>query len=271
MRLSASLVLYNNDPAEFGAAIASFLDGSDGTLTVIDNSPAPLSHPLFSNDRVEYVFAGENLGFGRGHNRALTMIGDRSDVHLLLNPDVVFGTDVLPALVNFLQAHPDAGAVMPSIRYRDGSLQRLCKLLPTPIDLLLRRFVPIPALRRRINHRYELHRLSQSAPVPIPSLSGCFLLVRTGALAAIGGFDERFFMYMEDVDLVRRIGDRWATMYEPRVSVTHGYAKASYSDPHLRAAHIRSALIYFAKWGFVFDRTRWTRNRATLERLRRQR
>lgn len=270
MRLSASLVLYNNDPNDFGAAIASYLDGSDGTLTVIDNSPAPLTHPLFADSRVKYVFAGENLGFGRGHNRALEMIGSRSDVHLLLNPDVVFGTEVLPALLDFLHKHPEAGAVMPSIRYRDGSLQRLCKLLPTPVDLLLRRFVPIAALRRRINHRYELHCLPQSAPTAVPSLSGCFLLVRTQALIAIGGFDERFFMYMEDVDLVRRIGDRWSTMYEPRVAVTHGYAKASYSDPRLRAAHIRSALIYFKKWGFMVDRTRRDRNRATLGRLHRQ-
>ncbi len=271
MRLSASLVLYNNDPAEFGAAIASYLDGSHGTLTVIDNSPVSLTHPLFSNNRVEYVFAGENLGFGRGHNRALAMIGNRSDAHLLLNPDVAFGADVLPELIAFLRAHPGVGAVMPNVRYRDGSLQQLCKLLPTPVDLLLRRFLPIPALRRWINQRYELHGLSQSAPSAIPSLSGCFLLVRTEALGAIGGFDERYFMYMEDVDLVRRIGDRWTTMYEPRVSVTHGFAKASYSDPRLRAAHIRSALIYFAKWGFVLDRTRRVRNRATLDQLLRQR
>ena len=271
MRLSSSLVLYNNDPVEFGEAISSYLDGSDGTLTVIDNSPVPLVHPLFADDRVEYVFAGENLGFGRGHNRALAMIGDRSDVHLLLNPDVAFGTEVLPALIDFLHAHPGAGMVMPSVRYRDGSLQRLCKLLPTPVDLFLRRFVPIAALRYWINRRYELHDLPQSKPAAIPSLSGCFLLVRTEALTAIGGFDERFFMYMEDVDLVRRIGDRWTTMYEPCVSVMHGYAKASYSDRRLRAAHIRSALLYFAKWGFVIDRTRRVRNRATLRRLRQQR
>ncbi|MBD8552725.1 glycosyltransferase family 2 protein [Sphingomonas sp. CFBP 8764] len=270
MRLSASLVLYNNDPAEFGMAIASYLNGSNGTLTVIDNSPVPLTHPQFADDRVEYVFAGENLGFGRGHNRALAMIGDRSDAHLLLNPDVAFGAEVLPRLLDFLQTHPGVGAIMPSIRYRDGSLQQLCKLLPTPVDLLLRRFVPIAALRRRINQRYELHGLSQSAPSAIPSLSGCFLLVRTEALTSIGGFDERFFMYMEDVDLVRRIGDRWTTMYQPGVSVTHGYAKASYSDPRLRAAHIRSALSYFAKWGFFVDRTRHVRNRATLERRLRQ-
>lgn len=268
MRLSASLVLYENDPSEFGVAIADYLAGSDGTLTIIDNSPVPLDHPRFADARVDYVFAGENLGFGRGHNLALSRIGDRSDVHLFLNPDVAFGVEVLPALVDFLAVHAGVGAVMPSIRYRDGSLQRLCKLLPTPVDLLLRRFVPVGALRQRINRRYELHGLSQTTPAAIPSLSGCFLLVRTEALSAIGGFDERFFMYMEDVDLVRRIGDRWTTMYEPRVAVTHGYAKASYSNPRLRRAHIRSALAYFAKWGFVFDGQRRRRNRETLARLR---
>jgi GT2 family glycosyltransferase len=271
MRLTASLVLYQNDPAEFGVAIASYLDGSDGSLIVVDNSPAPLSHPAFSDPRVEYIFAGANLGFGRAHNLALAHVAGDSDAHLLLNPDVAFGPDVLPALVSFLALHPDAGAVMPSIRYRDGSIQRLCKLLPTPIDLLLRRFVPINAVRQHINRRYELHGLSQDKAISIPSLSGCFLLVRTEALVAIGGFDGRYFMYMEDVDLIRRIGDRWETMYEPHVSVTHGYAKESYSNPRLRRAHIRSALQYFLKWGFLFDRTRRARNRAALARTQRRR
>lgn len=267
MRLSASLVLYNNDPEEFGVAIKSYLDGSDGRLIVIDNSPIPLSHATFADPRVEYLFAGANLGFGRGHNLALAHLEGRSDAHLLLNPDVEFGPEVMPILIAYLSAHPDVGAVMPSVRYRDGSLQRLCKLLPTPMDLLLRRFVPINMLRQRINNRYELHDLSQSEAGAVPSLSGCFLLVRTEALAAVGGFDERYFMYMEDVDLVRRIGDRWQTMYQPGVAVRHGYAKESYSNPHLRRAHMRSALAYFWKWGFVFDKTRRDRNRDTLARV----
>lgn len=264
MKLSASLVLYNNNPDQYSRAILDFLQGCDSTLVVIDNSPEPLQHPLFQDPRVQYEFMDANLGFGRGHNRALSMLNGQSDFHLFLNPDILFKQDVLPRLLDYISHDPAIGAIMPRIEYPDGSLQRLCKLLPTPVDLLFRRFIPLRAIQDRINTRYELHRLSQCEPNPIPSLSGCFLLVRTQAVGEIGGFDERYFMYMEDVDLVRRIGDRWKTIYQPAVRVTHDYEKASYRSKTLLKAHIRSAILYFMKWGWVFDTERRRRNRKAI-------
>lgn len=267
MRLSASLVLYNNRAEQFGEAIRCFLEGSEGSLVVVDNSPTQLQHPLLGHPRVRYEFSGENLGFGRAHNRALSIIGNSSDVHLYMNPDVSFGPEVLPTLLAYFGCHETVGAAMPRIEYLDGSLQRLCKLLPTPVDLIFRRFVPIPSVQAAINKRYELHALPQDEPIAVPSLSGCFLLARTGILHDLGGFDERFFMYMEDVDLVRRIGGAWSTMYVPSVSIFHGYEKASYKNKVLRRAHARSAFAYFSKWGWVFDRERAQRNRQMISRV----
>jgi GT2 family glycosyltransferase len=268
MQLSASLVLYNNNPDQFGKAMLSFLEGSDGQLVVIDNSPERLHHPLFQDPRVRYMFAGENLGFGRGHNRALSILAGESDYHLFLNPDIAFDEGVLPWLLEYMGQNPDIGALMPRIEYPDGSLQQLCKLLPTPVDLLLRRFIPVRGVQRRINTRYELHGLPQNEANVIPSLSGCFLLVRTGAVSEVGGFDERYFMYMEDVDLIRRIGDRWKTVYQPSVCVSHGYEKASYRNKTLMKAHIRSAFLYFSKWGWFFDKKRRRRNKDALAKVR---
>lgn len=268
MLLTGSLVLYNNSAEQFGEAIRCFLDGSDGRLVVIDNSPAPLVHPLFEHERVRYQFAGENLGFGRAHNRALSLIGSDSDVHLYLNPDISFGPEVLPELLDHFSKNEAAGAVMPRIEYMDGSLQRLCKLLPTPLDLIFRRFIPVPAIRRAINRRYELHDLPQDRVTEIPFLSGCFLLARTQILHDLGGFDERFFMYMEDLDLVRRIGDRWETNYVPGVSVSHGYQRASLTDGKLQKIHIQSAVSYFRKWGWIRDPERARRNAKVISRIR---
>lgn len=262
MKLTASLVLFHNDPVQFGASIRSFLEGCDGFLYVVDNSAEPLKHQLFSHFRVKYFFAGENLGFGKAHNRAIEfMVGD-SDVHLLLNPDVVFRPHVLPELVAFLDAYPQVGALMPKIVYPDGSLQNLCKLLPTPIDLIFRRFISSERIKAIVNRRYEMHGLPQDVPSCVPTLSGCFLLVRSKLLRKLGGFDERFFMYMEDVDLVRRIGDEAMTVYFPKVEVVHDYAKGSYRNRKLLAYHLRSAFLYFSKWGWFFDRVRWSRNRS---------
>lgn len=270
-RISASLVLFHNDPAQYGLAMQSFLEGvPQGILFVVDNSAQPLQHPLFSHPRVRYVHAGRNLGFGAGHNVAIARLGGLSDLHLLLNPDIRFGPDVLPALAAQMARQPDIGALMPQVIYPDGELQRLTKLLPTPVDLILRRFIPSEATRERINRRYELHGLPQDRPSDVPSLSGCFLLVRTDLLVSLGGFDERYFMYMEDVDLVRRIGDGARTVYDPSVRVVHDYAKGSYRNRKLLGYHLRSALSYFTKWGWLFDGERTRRNRRVLDLLRHQ-
>jgi GT2 family glycosyltransferase len=271
--LTGSLVLYRNDPAIFEAAMRCFLDGSVGSLLfVVDNSEAPLSSPFFDHPRVRYVFAGRNLGFGAGHNLALALIekldGAPAQAHLFLNPDVTFGPDILPTLLGEMTLDPSIGAVMPKVLFPDGQLQRLCKLLPTPADLLLRRFLPIQAWVDALNRRYELFDLPQNSQQDVPSLSGCFLMVRSTLLKQVGGFDERYFMYMEDVDLVRRLGDHARTVYIPSVAIEHGYGRGSYQNPKLLRYHLRSACIYFNKWGWLSDTVRGERNRHTLNRLR---
>jgi len=158
-------------------------------------------------------------------------------------------------------------AAMPQIRYPDGSLQRLCKLLPTPSDLLVRRFLPIRSLQERLNSRYELHSLPQDRASEVPTLSGCFLAMRSADLLAIDGFDERFFMYMEDVDLVRRLSRRGAVRYRPDIHVVHEYAKGSYRSRKLLGYHLKSAILYFNKWGWFIDSYRRRINAACLDRL----
>jgi GT2 family glycosyltransferase len=261
-RLTASLVLYKSEPEEFETSMRSFLAApADGVLVVSDNSPRPLRSELFVHPRVVYIHNGSNLGFGSGHNRAFRAIADRSDCHLLLNPDVAFGADVLPYLAGVMAADLTIGAIMPQIRYADGSLQRLCKLLPTPADLIVRRFLPQGRWTARQQQRYEMFGLPQDRPSVVPTLSGCFLLVRSSIFARVGGFDENFFMYMEDFDLVRRIADHGTTVYDPHVHIIHHYQKGSYRNRRLLGYHLRSAVRYFNKWGWLVDAERASRNR----------
>lgn len=264
MRISASLVLFHNKPEVYCVAIKSFLDACDGTLYVVDNSLTPLRHEYFSHPRVMYIYPGKNLGFGSAHNLALKHLREPSEAHLILNPDISFSPEVIPHLINRMSAETDIGALMPKIVYLNGELQRLCKLLPTPLHLIFRRFVPFPRLRKYIDEVYELSGLRQDIPSDVPSLSGCFLLVRSSVLQKVKGFDERYFMYMEDVDLIRRINDIARTVYDPAVFVSHGYGKGSYRDKKLLYYHIRSAIKYFNKWGWFVDSVRASRNRQIL-------
>lgn len=267
-KLTASLVLYNSKPVQFEIAISSFIEAAPGSqLFVMDNSPMPLQSIWFEHPQVVYVQNECNMGFGAAHNRAMLSCLASSELHLILNPDIRLNTNAISFLVGRFEADPGLAAAMPTILYPDGELQRLCKLLPTPLDLLIRRFLPITIVRRRFDRIYEMHDLSQKVASEVPSLSGCFLLAKSSALHEVGGFDERFFMYMEDVDLVRRLASIGKVMYFPNVSVIHDYGKGSYRNPKLLRYHINSAVKYFNKWGWVFDRQRSKRNAVMLSSL----
>ena len=214
-----------------------------------------------------YVRPGKNLGFGRGHNVALKQLaGVDAPYHLILNPDIVFDADALGRLADVMDSRPDVGLVMPKILYPDGSHQYLCKLLPAPIDLVLRRFLPGPwkGLARKRTTLYELRFLDPDMPAYVPSLSGCFMFARRSVLEAVGGFDERFFLYMEDVDLCRQMLGVSRLLYWPGVTVEHVHQMGSYRSRKLLLLHMRSAIQYFNKWGWIRDNSRTQINRATL-------
>jgi GT2 family glycosyltransferase len=203
----------------------------------------------------KYMFPGKNLGFGGGHNLALRADCDSSEYHLVLNPDVHFAPDILRILYQFMSDEEAVGLVMPKILYPDGTDQPLCKQFPTPLDLISRRFlggVGRSLFAKRLD-RYELRHLDMESAREIPCLSGCFMFIRSAVLREVGLFDERYLMYMEDVDLCRRIGAKYKTVFYPTVAVTHGYTKGSYRDPKLLKYHLQSAFKYFWKWGWVCD------------------
>jgi GT2 family glycosyltransferase len=99
----------------------------------------------------------------------------------------------------------DAGMYLPRIFKGDGVDQHGARLLPTPMNLFARRFSP--ALAEKLDQQYLLKTYSIEKPIFAPNLIGCFMLFSSEKLLALGGFDERFFMYMEDVDLSRRCAE----------------------------------------------------------------
>jgi GT2 family glycosyltransferase len=269
LQISASIVLYKNDPAEVLAAVASLTSSSlQVGLMAIDNSPTEELREAVESLGAEYHFIGSNVGFGAGHNIALRAYMGRSEYHLILNPDVHFDPQILTPLYDFMQANRNVGLVMPRVLYPDGSEQRLCKLLPRPIDLIVRRFGgPLGKLFQSGADRYLLKGVRMDQPGFVPCVSGCFMLVRTETLVRIGLFDERYFMYMEDVDLCRRVAEIADTFFFPGVAIIHEYAKGSYRSKRLLKYHIQSAWRYFEKWGWFVDQTRDRLNERMLARL----
>ena len=141
----------------------------------------------------------------------------------------------------FMQANEDVGLCMPRVYHYDGTEQRLCKLLPTPKDLIIRRFIPDGDYKDKISRIYNMWDADYEKVMDVPFLSGSFMFMRAAVLEKVKGFDERFFLYCEDLDLCRRIGEVSRTVYFPGAKIYHGYQKASYLNTKLMLIHSLSA------------------------------
>lgn len=269
--VTASIVLYKTPEFELERLLDCLKQSSVQIKTyLVDNSPEPLGYACLRSEGVEYIRAESNRGYGAGHNIALRKILGSSEFHFVLNPDIYFERVELERMLHFIRQDPAIGQLMPKVLYPDGSLQYLCKLLPTPADLFLRRFSfgAIGKWTARQAELFELRHTGYDKVMDIPYLSGCFMLLRVSALREVGLFDERFFMYAEDIDISRRMHAACRTVFYPSATVFHNHARDSYKSGRALLMHIRSLIKYFNKWGWFRDSQRSKVNREIMEQLR---
>jgi hypothetical protein len=270
--ITSSIVTFRNNLATLEKTIKSFLNTElKVKLYIVDNSHSNEIINICKDRRVEYIFNNKNLGFGAAHNIVIRKIEDESKYHLILNPDIYFSQGTLEKVLDFMEINRDIGFVLPKVLYPNGSLQYLCRLLPKPLDLFLRRF-NFPFLRfitEKQDLVYELKFADYNKPMDVPYLSGCFMFIRNDIFKYVGIFDERFFMYFEDLDLSRRIHKKYRTVYYPDAVIFHEYEKGSSRSIRLLKYHIFSTIKYFNKWGWFFDKERMRVNNKTLEYLKR--
>lgn len=265
--LTVSFVLYNTAADEVVRAIDQVRASvPDARIVLVDNSPEPNPVPATHRNLVSLIRPGCNLGYGAGHNLAFVLSAE-DDYHAVLNTDLVYSSDVFPALVAFMNARPDVGLAMPRVCYPDGSIQHLCRLLPHPLDVLGRGFLAGSKWTRRRNDRYEFRDWSYAEVAEFPFLSGCFMMLRRSVLDEVGGFDERFFMYGEDVDLSRRITKHHRTMFAPVATVQHEYRSQGGGYRRLISKVVNLSR-YFNKWGWWYDRDRDVLNEKTVTAIK---
>ncbi len=268
--VNISIVTYKEDPLVLKEALVSCSGFSGkGHIYLIDHSPGnSLQKEIESFPKVRYVFNPENPGYGAGHNSAIKRSMDEgAKYHVVMNPDIYFEKDVIETIAGFMDENENIGMLMPKILFPNGQLQYLCKLLPTPFDLIFRRFIPGKKWKSERNNIYELRFTKYNRTMRVPCLSGCFMVLRTSVLEKSGVFDEKFFMYLEDVDLCRRVGAISDNIYFPDAVVYHQYKKGSYKKINLLIKHIASAIKYFNKWGWITDHDRKKINCKTLKIL----
>lgn len=264
--INVSIVLYENCYEPVAQLVHTLRTSKNvAEIFLVDNSKK--QEARFAMLPATYIFNHKNLGYGKGHNIAFyRTLTAHVPYHLAINADTKFDASILGTIATYMDHEPDIGALMPKVFYPSGKIQYLCRLLPTPMDLIGRRFLPNAWTEHRIA-RLEMHASDYNHLLDMPHISGCFMFIRTEALRRVGLFDPRYFLYMEDVDLTRRIRKCYRTVFYPKVSIVHVHEQGSYKNNRLLMVHITSAIRYFNKWGWRCDTERDRINAETLRQI----
>ena len=229
-------------------------DGVTFDIISVDNASSDGSGDYLKNQHFKKILSSRNLGFGAAVNLA---VGQAEGLYLLmLNPDTSLPLGALQSLFEFAECHPNAGIVSAMLISLDGGIQLSARKLPRRRDFFLGRGSPL--FRFGITNEKEAGYIipPDEQPLQVPSVSATALLIKHEIFTNIGGFDPRFFMYLEDVDLCRRIsGNGFEIWMLPSVKIKHSWRKSSKSRPYFASfQHHLSVYKYFSKYnpGQVF-------------------
>ena len=244
IEISATIVTYNEDIDTLQKTVDCFLKTPLlKKLYLVDNSPTDSLKDYFKQEEITYIFTGKNLGFGTAHNLVISKL--TSEFHLILNPDITFNPQVLPNLIRELKKQVKVAMISPKIVYPDGSMQYYCRKYPNFSELVYRRL----RLFKRKTQESEYRNLDLSQSFFPESMHGCFMLFKTLDFIKIKGFDERYFLYMEDIDICKKIYViNKKKMYFPNETITHLHQRGSANKINLLFQHLLSARKYFKKW-----------------------
>jgi len=267
---SASIVLYKTTFSTIQNLINSLLDsGKIDVLYLIDNSSVDDAFQSIIDNRIIYINNKINIGFGAAHNLAIKKAYELgSQLHFFINPDITLNHDTISGLIESMNSDTSIGLMMPTILNSDGSIQYLPKLLPSPFSIVARKINFILPFFKKYVYKYELRDLPSIGLFDIPIVSGCFSVISREAIQQIGSFDERYFLYFEDWDLSRRISQRYRTVINTSVDVVHEYNSGANKNPILFFIFISSAIKYFLKWGFLFDKVRKRVNKNAIDLIK---
>lgn len=229
--------------------------GVEIDVTVVDNASQDDSVAMVRAEfpRVRVIASEINGGYAYGNNLALREFlacARPPRALMLLNTDTVVPPDALKLLMDFLDAHRDAGIVGPKLVLRDGSLDLACRRsFPTP-EISFYRMIGLSKLFPKSKRfgRYNLTYLSEDETAQVDSVVGAAMLMRTQALQQAGLLDETYFMYGEDLDLALRIKQHgWNVYYYPRAKIMHYKRESSKQSRKAQIEFYRAMYIFYEK------------------------
>ena len=250
--LTISIVTHNseNEILKLLESIYKFSSDLNFKIFVIDNASKDGTLKLIKANypEVATIESRKNIGFGKAHNLVLGKIF--SDFHLIINPDIVIKSDVIKNIVSYLIKNPDVVIATPKILNPDGSLQSLPKRNPKLMYMLSGKLEKFSKYFSKVRREYTMFEKENCSKVPfnIDFCTGCFMMIRTKIFEKLNGFDNRFFMYLEDADLSRRAKKYGKIMYLPKESAVHLWHRDSSKKIKFFLIHLVSMFKYLIKW-----------------------
>jgi len=199
-----------------------------------------------------FIKLRDNRGYGAAVNHAVSQLKHMPDYIAALNTDLAWDDNTFGAMIDWLDCHPKVCLATPLLKDEHGETQYLCKRNPTVLALLSRRFWPDqfkPQALLRYDRWFVMLDHDYQTAFSAEYLSGCCMIMRSSVFLQCGGFDESYFLYLEDADLTRTMSQYGSCVHVPFVHVTHTWGRGSYRNFYLALVNLKSAWIYFTKWG----------------------
>jgi GT2 family glycosyltransferase len=250
------LVAYHPSPLEveqLQACLAELQPEVGYAVVVNDHQPGEPVEQLAARADL-FLTNRDNPGYGRAVNRLVVRLGQLPPYIGVLNTDLSWQPGTFDRLLAWLQQNPQVNLAVPQILDEAGTPQKLCKHHPTVLGLFSRRFLPDwlkPTWLKRYDRWYVMADQNYQEVFEAPYLSGCCMLIRSEAFRRAGGFDERYFLYLEDADLTRSLARDGRCVHLPVAGVVHGWGRGNYRNLGLMAVNLASAWHYFRKWGWA--------------------
>ena len=221
--------------------------GVETEIIVIDNGSNDGTIDFLKESKFKAILSQKNLGYGAAVNRAAKKAEGK--YLFILNPDTELAPASLEKLHKYAESNPDAGLVSASLRYPDGRIQLSAREFPRRRDFLLGRGSPLFKLGLTGEKEAGYITVNGDEPVNVPAVSATALLVRSDLFRRIGGCDERFFLYLEDLDLCRSVRNvELEVVLLPSVTVIHSWRESSRKRPYFSSFHHHfSVFKYYVK------------------------
>ena len=232
----------------------------------LENLPDHIAYAVIANDfrlgehveklaKNSYVFIRNqgNIGYGRAVNLLFSNLSFVPKYIGILNADLCWETGTFTNILDFMETNLNVSLLAPKIVSPLGETQYLCKQYPTLLGMLSRRFIPNilkPHWLRLYDRWYTMSYCNYDTIFDVPYLSGCCMVARSDSFILSGGFDDSYFLYLEDADITRSLSMFGRCIHYPDVSVVHQWGRGNYKSFYLMLVNIHSAFLYFSKWGF---------------------